>query len=261
VGGQHAQVSGSKDICTGKACGECLDGTDYACAFYGGKCILSESMKDPSAYDASEFVWTSEDCPKPKCEDVSIMDGYLTCGGLNEMFNGNICKYDYGAPGAPCSCMCGSDDICEGKACGECLDNTDYACSFYGGKCILSESMKDPSAYDASEFVWFSDKCPTERAVGNSQCDHINDDNKSYKCNGYYKNIVKCDICLDDNAGAVDNSAINDAIRKREGDELCTCTGRYTGWVAGGEACQFGNNCAPRSRCSNPNGKPCVFEA
>merc|ERR1712219_102588 len=34
------------------------------------------------------------------------------------------------------------------------------------------------------------------------------------------------------------------------GDELCTCTGRYTGWVAGGEACQFGNNCAPRSRCS-----------
>merc|ERR1739838_741951 len=88
------------------------------------------------------------------------MDGYLTCGGLNEMFNGNICKYDYGAPGAPCSCMCGSDDICEGKACGECLDNTDYACSFYGGKCILSESMKDPSAYDASEFVWTSEDCP-----------------------------------------------------------------------------------------------------
>jgi len=201
---------GSKDICTGKACGECLDHTDYACTFYGGKCILSESMKDPSAYDASEFVWTSEDCPKPKCEDISIMDGYLTCGGLNEMFDGNICKYDYGAPGAPCSCMCGSDVICEGKACGECLDNTDYVCTFYDGKCISSEAMMDPSGFKMSKFVWTSDECPTETSVG---------------------------------------------------DELCTCTGRYTGWVAGGEACQFGNNCAPRSRCSNPNGKPCVFEA
>jgi len=55
-----------------------------------------------------------------------------------------------------------------------------------------------------------------ERAVGNSQCDHINDDNKSSKCNSYYKKIVKCDICLDDDAGAVDNSAINDEIRKQE---------------------------------------------
>merc|ERR1719189_1726439 len=52
----------------------------------------------------------------------------------------------------------------------------------------------------------------TERAVGNSQCDLINDD-KSYKCNSYYKKIVKCAICQDDSAGAVDNSAINDAIR------------------------------------------------
>merc|ERR1719285_873720 len=55
-----------------------------------------------------------------------------------------------------------------------------------------------------------------ERAMGNTQCDHINDDNKSYECNTYYKKIVKCDICQDDNAGAVDNSEINDAIRKRE---------------------------------------------
>merc|ERR550534_1218488 len=54
-----------------------------------------------------------------------------------------------------------------------------------------------------------------ERAMGNTQCDHINDDNKSYECNTYYKKIVKCDICQDDNAGAVDNSEINDAIRKR----------------------------------------------
>lgn len=56
----------------------------------------------------------------------------------------------------------------------------------------------------------------TERAVGNSQCDHINDDNKSYECNGYYKKIVKCEICQDDNAGAVDNSAINEAIHNPE---------------------------------------------
>jgi len=55
-----------------------------------------------------------------------------------------------------------------------------------------------------------------ERAVGNSQCDHINDGNKSYKCNSYYKKIVKCDICQDDDASAVDNSAINDEIRKQE---------------------------------------------
>eukprot|EP00493_Phyllostaurus_siculus_P027450 UN27797 len=105
VGNQNAQVSGAEDVCTGKACGECLDDTDYACAFYDGKCILSSSMKEYSAYKASKFVWMSEDCPA-KCEDVSIMDGYLTCGGLNEMFNGNICKFDYGAPGGPCSCMC-----------------------------------------------------------------------------------------------------------------------------------------------------------
>jgi len=286
---------GAEDICEGKACGECLDDSDYACTFYDGKCILSESMKDPSAYKASKFVWMSEDCPA-KCEDVSIMDGYMTCGGLNEMFNGNICKFDYGLPGGPCSCMCGNDDICEGKACGECLDDTDYACVFYDGKCISSDAMKDPSGFKMSKFVWTSDECPAERAVGNAQCAHINDDNKSYKCSSYYKKIVKCDICQDDNAGAVDNSAINDAISKRGmevavsktaecstasdcespyvecwmgicvteisvADELCTCTGRYSGWVAGGEACQFGNNCAPRSRCSNPNGKPCVFEA
>merc|ERR1719489_213997 len=30
-----------------------------------------------------------------------------------------------------------------------------------------------------------------EREVGNSQCDHITEDNKSYKCNGYYKTFVK----------------------------------------------------------------------
>jgi len=60
-----------------------------------------------------------------------------------------------------------------------------------------------------------SNEAQAERAVGNS-CDHINDDNKSYKCNTYYKKIVKCDICLDDDAGAVDNSAINDEIRKQE---------------------------------------------
>jgi hypothetical protein len=55
-----------------------------------------------------------------------------------------------------------------------------------------------------------------EREVGNSQCDHITEDNKSYKCNGYYKKIVKCDICQDDDAGAVDNSKINDEIKKEE---------------------------------------------
>jgi len=53
----------------------------------------------------------------------------------------------------------------------------------------------------------------TERTVGNSQCDHINDENKASACNDYYKKTVKCDICQDENAGAVDKSAINDAIR------------------------------------------------
>jgi len=81
-----------------------------------------------------------------------------------------------------------------------------------------------------------------ERAVGNAQCAHITEDNKSYMCNGYYKKIVKCELCLDDGAGAVDNSAINDAIRgrKREravGNEQCahinddnkdySCSGYY----------------------------------
>merc|ERR1712126_638436 len=163
VGNQYAQISGAEDICEGKACGECLDDSDYACTFYDGKCILSESMKDPSAYKASKFVWMSEDCPA-ECEDVSIMDGYMTCGGLNEMFNGNICKFDYGLPGGPCSCMCGNDDICEGKACGECLDDTDYACVFYDGKCISSDAMKDPSGFKMSKFFWTSDECPAERA-------------------------------------------------------------------------------------------------
>jgi len=55
-----------------------------------------------------------------------------------------------------------------------------------------------------------------ERSVGNSQCAHITEDNKSYMCNGYYKKIVKCGLCLDDDAGAVDNSAINAGIRARE---------------------------------------------
>jgi hypothetical protein len=57
-----------------------------------------------------------------------------------------------------------------------------------------------------------------EREVGNSQCDHITEDNKSYKCNGYYKKIVKCDICQDDDAGAVDNSKINDEIKKEDAE-------------------------------------------
>jgi len=53
-----------------------------------------------------------------------------------------------------------------------------------------------------------------ELTVGNSQCDHINEDNKSYECSGYYKYVAKCDVCQDDNAGAVDNSAINAEISK-----------------------------------------------
>eukprot|EP00493_Phyllostaurus_siculus_P020745 UN21070 len=70
-----------------------------------------------------------------------------------------------------------------------------------------------------------SNEARAERAVGDSKCDHINEENKSYKCNSYYKKIVKCDICQDDNAGAVDNSEINDAIRKREravGNSQCS---------------------------------------
>jgi len=61
-----------------------------------------------------------------------------------------------------------------------------------------------------------SNEAQAERAVGDSKCDHINEENKSYKCNSYYKKIAKCDICQDDNAGAVDNSKINDEIKKQE---------------------------------------------
>eukprot|EP00493_Phyllostaurus_siculus_P022056 UN22387 len=218
---------------------------------------------------------------KPKCEDISIMDGYLTCGGLNEMFNGDICKYDYGAPGAPCSCMCGSDFICEGKACGECLDNTDYACTFYDGKCISSESMKDPSGFKMSKFVWNSDNCPTEKSVGfnpfASKCSKRNDciydcqeadsSKTKYDCmkecpkSLCEEKTAECSTASDCESPYTDCWMGTCVTEINVGDELCTCTGRYTGWVAGGEACQFGTNCAPRSRCSNTNGKPCVFEA
>jgi len=112
-------------ICEGKGCGECLnvvDGGDYVCAFYDGQCILSESMKNPADYKASKFVWSPENCPVPAVPNVG--------------------------------------DICEGKGCGECLDDTDYACAFYDGKCILSESMKNPADYKASKFVWSSGDCP-----------------------------------------------------------------------------------------------------
>jgi len=187
------EKSVGEDICPGKSCSECLDGTDYACSFYDGKCILSESMKDPAAYKASKFVWMSEDCPVAvACEDISIMDGDSTCGGLAAIL-GDLCNFDFGAPGAPCSCMC-------------------------------------------------------ERAVGNSQCSHINDDNKSYKCNRYYKKIVKCDICQDDNAGAVDNSGINDAILKREKKAECDtasdCESPYTDCWKG--------TCISEDQVSNP---------
>merc|ERR1719354_941996 len=246
------EKSVGKDICAGKSCSECLDGTDYACSFYDGKCILSESMKDPAAYKASKFVWMSEDC---------------TDEGSYE-----------------------KEDICAGKGCGECLDDTDYACGFYDGKCIPVESMMDPSAYKMSKFVWSSgdcgaavacddisimdgsftcgglaailgDLCNTdygapgapcactcESSVGNSQCSLINDDNKSYKCNTYYKKIVKCDICQDDNAGAVDNSNINDAIRKREKKAECAtasdCESPYTDCWKG--------TCISEDQVSNP---------
>jgi len=116
------EKSVGEDICPGKSCSECLDGTDYACSFYDGKCILSESMKDPAAYKASKFVWMSEDCTD---EDLYK-----------------------------------KEDICAGKGCGECLDDTDYACAFYDGKCIPSESMMDPAAYKMSKFVWSSGDCP-----------------------------------------------------------------------------------------------------
>lgn len=246
------EKSVGEDICPGKSCSECLDGTDYACSFYDGKCILSESMKDPAAYKASKFVWMSEDCTD---EDLYK-----------------------------------KEDICAGKGCGECLDDTDYACAFYDGKCIPSESMMDPAAYKMSKFVWNSGDCPVavacedisimdgdstcgglaailgnlcnvdfgapgapcscmcERAVGNSQCSHINDDNKSYKCNGYYKKIVKCDICQDDNAGAVDNSGINDAIlkgeKKAECDKASDCESPYTDCWKG--------TCISEDQVSNP---------
>jgi len=116
------EKSVGEDICPGKSCSECLDGTDYACSFYDGKCILSESMKDPAAYKASKFVWMSEDCTDE--------DSYK------------------------------KENICAGKGCGECIDDTDYACLFYDGKCIPSESMMDPADYKMSKFVWSSGDCP-----------------------------------------------------------------------------------------------------
>lgn len=55
-----------------------------------------------------------------------------------------------------------------------------------------------------------------ERAVG-GDCDHITEANKSYECTPYYQNIKRCSICLDDGAGAVDNSAINSGVLDFEG--------------------------------------------
>merc|ERR1719285_931220 len=143
------------------------DNKSYECNTYYKKIVKCDICQDDNAgaVDNSEINDAIRKREKKACEDISIMDGDSTCGGLAAIL-GDLCNFDYGAPGAPCSCMC-------------------------------------------------------ERSVGNSQCSHINDDNKSYKCNRYYKKIVKCDICQDDNAGAVDNSGINDAILKREKKAEC----------------------------------------
>jgi len=109
-------------VCEGKTCVDCLDHTDFACSYYDGNCISSTSMKDPSQY-TKKFVWFSDDCPNASSKKQ---------GG----------------------------NVCEGKSCASCLDETDYACSFYDGKCLLSSSMKNPADFKASKFVWSSSKCP-----------------------------------------------------------------------------------------------------
>merc|ERR1719457_130621 len=218
----------TEDICAGKACGECLDDTDYACGFYDGKCIPVESMTDPSAYKMSKFVWSSGDCGAAvACDDISIMDGSFTCGGLAAIL-GDLCNTDYGASGAPCACMCEATvsnplpeeatisnplpeeksvgkDICAGKSCSECLDGTDYACSFYDGKCILSESMKDPAAYKASKFVWMSDECTDEGSYEKEDicagkgCGECPDDT-DYACGFYDGKCIPVESMMDPSA-------------------------------------------------------------
>merc|ERR1711951_188210 len=99
------------------------------------------------------------------CESIKIMDGESTCGALAQLLD-DLCDSDYGASDGPCSCMCDASskkqggNVCEGKSCASCLDETDYACSFYDGKCLLSSSMKNPADFKASKFVWSSSKCP-----------------------------------------------------------------------------------------------------
>lgn len=97
-------------------------------------------------------------------------------------------------------------------------------------------------------------------------------------CSSFYKDCQGCrgylDSCCSDKncasgrkckAGLWSYSC--DSATEQEssvGDSLdfCTCSKekRFSGWAAGGEACQFGSNCAPRARCKF-GGNPCVFGA
>jgi len=63
--------------------------------------VIMDDVKFPKNFKYEGiYIYEADDCGS-----TSIMDGTMTCSALEEML-GDLCKYDYGAPGGPCSCMC-----------------------------------------------------------------------------------------------------------------------------------------------------------
>merc|ERR550532_735925 len=121
-------------------------------------------MKNPEDYDGDKFVWMSDSCGAE--ERVGGFNPFSSrcpkrSDCISECQENDASKTRYACMKECPKSLC-ETNVCKGKGCAECLDDTDYACSFYDGKCILSESMKNPEDYDGDKFVWMSDSCGAE---------------------------------------------------------------------------------------------------
>jgi len=173
------------------------------------------------------------------CKSISIMDNTNTCGALADEL-GDLCEYDYGAPGGPCSCMCKHTFASAGK--GKCVTaiGEDPKYEFLGRigfpACRLKCYMRPHECYGFSVSIyrncllWLqADIRPGGDEWGNADC------------------MLRDDVVIDDII-PVEESTKTPTLSYRGLGESC-------GYVFGiGEVgkCAEGLLCACVDACANP---------